>query len=149
LAEAFHAHGPLQNYEARQALAWEYDSHRALLGPLLRQLLDEAQTIPAEAYDDARSVAHRARLALKETFRDVDVLLTYAASGAAPEGLGSTGDSRFNRVWTLMGTPCVNVPGLKTERGLPVGVQIVATFGGDSQALAAAAFVEDALRRRP
>src|SRR3954469_22344391 len=150
LAEAFHAHGPIQNYEARQALAWEYDSHRALLGPLLRQLLDEAQTIPAEAYDDARGVAHRARLALKEeTFRDVDVLLTHAAPGAAPEGLGGTGDSRFNRVWTLMGTPCVNVPGLETERGLPIGVQIVASFGDDSQALAAAAFVEDALRRRP
>jgi Asp-tRNA(Asn)/Glu-tRNA(Gln) amidotransferase A subunit family amidase len=149
LAEAFHAHGPIQNYEARQALAWEYDSHRALLGPLLRQLLDEAQTIPAEAYDDARGVAHRARLALKEeTFRDVDVLLTHAAPGAAPEGLGGTGDSRFNRVWTLMGTPCVNVPGLETERGLPVGVQIIASFGGDAQALAAAAFVEDALRRR-
>src|SRR5215207_10324182 len=69
LADAFHAHGPLQNYEARQALAWEYDNHRALLGPLLCQLLDEAQTISAEAYDHARGIAHRARLALKDTFK--------------------------------------------------------------------------------
>jgi len=148
LAEAFHAHAPLQNYEACQALAWEYDNHRGLLGPLLRQLLNEAQTIPPEVYDDARGVAHRARLALRDTFRDVDVLLTYAAPGAAPEGLGSTGDSRFNRVWTLMGMPCVNVPGSETQRGLPVGVQMIASFGADAQALAAAAFVEDALRRR-
>ena len=28
LAEAFHAHGPLQDYEAVQALAWEYADHR-------------------------------------------------------------------------------------------------------------------------
>ena len=45
-----------------------------------------------------------------EIFDDVDVLLTFSAPGAAPKGLGSTGDPRYNRLWTLMGVPCVNVP---------------------------------------
>jgi Asp-tRNA(Asn)/Glu-tRNA(Gln) amidotransferase A subunit family amidase len=78
---------------------------------------------------------------------DLDVVLTYSAPGAAPRGLGSTGEPRFNRLWTLLGVPCVNVPADIAEGGLPVGVQIVARFGEDAKALAAARFVEGALRR--
>jgi Asp-tRNA(Asn)/Glu-tRNA(Gln) amidotransferase A subunit family amidase len=79
-------------------------------------------------------------------FSESDVLLTYSAPGAAPHGFASTGDSRFNRLWTLMGNPCVNVPGLSDTSGLPVGVQVVAAFGKDDKALAAAAFLERAIR---
>ena len=43
----------------------------------------------------------------------------------------------FNRLWTLMGTPCVNVPGLN-DNGLPLGVQIVGRFGRDRATLEAA-----------
>lgn len=146
LADAFHIHQPLQDYEARQALAWEYDHHCDRLAPLLHQALDEARSISADAYDHARHVAHKARLALRDAFRDVDVLLTFSAPGAAPEGHASTGDARYNRVWTLMGMPCVNVPGFENAQGMPVGVQVIAPFGRDAQALAAASFVEAALR---
>jgi Asp-tRNA(Asn)/Glu-tRNA(Gln) amidotransferase A subunit family amidase len=81
-------------------------------------------------------------------FDDVDAVLTFAAPGAAPKGLASTGDARFNRLWTLMGVPCVNIPAIIAEGGLPVGVQIVARFGDDSGALKAARFVEEALARQ-
>jgi Asp-tRNA(Asn)/Glu-tRNA(Gln) amidotransferase A subunit family amidase len=80
-------------------------------------------------------------------FDDFDVLLTLSAPGAAPKGLGSTGDARFNRLWTLMGVPCVNVSAYVAEGGLPVGVQVIARYGNDAGALAAARFVEAALRR--
>jgi Asp-tRNA(Asn)/Glu-tRNA(Gln) amidotransferase A subunit family amidase len=73
------------------------------------------------------------------------VILTPSAPGAAPHGLGSTGLPTFNRLWTLLGTPCVNVPGLSDAAGLPLGVQVVARFGRDRFALAAAAFLEHAL----
>lgn len=147
LGEAFRVHQPLQDYEARQALAWEYDRHRDILPPLLRAALDAAQEISAETYDDARGTAHRARAALKGVFAEVDVLLTYSAPGAAPEGLQSTGNARFNQLWTLTGDPCVNVPGLVNGSGLPVGVQVIAPFGRDGRALAAASFLEQAIAR--
>ena len=60
-------------------------------------------------------IAARARAALAEIFDEVDVLLTYSAPGAPPKGLDSTGDPRFNRLWTLMGVPCVNVPAYVAE----------------------------------
>ena len=88
----------------------------------------------------------QARAALAGTFEEVDVLLTLSAPGAAPKGLASTGDPRFNRVWTLMGTPCVNIPAYVAEGGLPVGVQVIAGYGDDAKALAAARFVEEALK---
>jgi Asp-tRNA(Asn)/Glu-tRNA(Gln) amidotransferase A subunit family amidase len=104
--------------------------------------------IPPAAYDEACKIAGRGRVALAELFAEVDVLLTFSAPGAAPKGLDSTGDARFNRLWTLMGVPCVNVPIFVAEGGLPVGVQIIARYGDDAGALAAARFVEEALARR-
>jgi Asp-tRNA(Asn)/Glu-tRNA(Gln) amidotransferase A subunit family amidase len=147
VAEAWRIHPTLQDFEAHRALAWEYRTRHADMPPLLRGRLDESVGILPADYDAARSVANRARKALRGMFDDFDALLTFSAPGAAPKGLASTGDPRFNRLWTLMGVPCVNVPGHVAEGGLPVGVQVIARFGNDAGALAAARFVEEAVRR--
>jgi Asp-tRNA(Asn)/Glu-tRNA(Gln) amidotransferase A subunit family amidase len=141
------AHGIVQGYEAFRALAFEYDHHRDRLAPQLRAQLDEAGRIDVDTYDDARRTARRARQALADVLADGEVFLTPSAPGAAPRGLGSTGAPTFNRLWTLLGAPCVNVPGLSDGAGLPLGVQIVARFGRDRFALAASAFLETAIAR--
>ena len=144
-AEAWRIQPVVQECEAHRALAWEYRTHHDALAPLLREKLDETVGILPADYDAARSVANRGRKALARIFDDVDVLLTFSAPGAAPKGLDWTGDPGFNRLWTLMGVPCVNVPADVTEDGLPVGVQVIARFGDDAGALKAARFVEEAL----
>jgi Asp-tRNA(Asn)/Glu-tRNA(Gln) amidotransferase A subunit family amidase len=146
LGEAWRVHPTVQFFEAHQALAWEYVANRDAMPPLLRARLDESAGIQPSAYDDACAITHAARAALDESFAQIDVLLTFSAPGAAPRGLASTGDTRFNRVWTLMGVPCVNVPAHVADHGLPVGVQLIARFGADAKALAAAQFLEAALR---
>jgi len=147
LQDAWDAHGTVQDYEAYRALAWEYDNHRDELGPLLRGLLDAAAGIDADTYDAARRITKRARQALGDLMNGADVILTPSAPSAAPASLASTGPATFNRLWTLMGTPCVNIPGLRDEAGLPLGVQVVGRFGQDRGALEAAHFVELALAR--
>jgi Asp-tRNA(Asn)/Glu-tRNA(Gln) amidotransferase A subunit family amidase len=147
VAQAWRIQPTIQEFEAHQALAWEYLRHHDAMPPLLRAKLDETRGIPPAAYDEARGIARRARGALAQIFDDVDILLTFSAPGAAPKGLASTGDPRFNRLWTLMGVPCVNIPATIAAGGLPVGVQVIARFGDDAGALAAARFVEDALAR--
>ncbi|GGK29906.1 amidase [Salinarimonas ramus] len=148
LADAWRLHGIIQNFEAAQALAWEWDAHRDALPPELRGLLDEAQSVDAALYDDARRIVHHAREAARGIFAEVDAILTFAAPGPAPRGYASTGSSRFNRLWTLLGDPCVAVPGLESADGRPVGVQTISRFGRDEKALAAGAFVAAAIAAR-
>jgi len=68
-----------------------------------------------------------------------------AAPGEAPEGLGYTGNPVFNRMWTLLGTPCVTLPAFKGAKGLPVGIQLVGRIGDDARLMEAALFAENAL----
>jgi Asp-tRNA(Asn)/Glu-tRNA(Gln) amidotransferase A subunit family amidase len=148
IAEAWQAHPVIQEFEAHQALAWEYRENYQAMAPLLRARLDESKGTAPAVYDEAMGTASRARHALAKVFEEVDVLLTLSAPGAAPQGLASTGDARYNRLWTLMGVPCVNVPAHTADGGLPVGVQVIARYGADAEALAAARFVEEVLSRQ-
>src|SRR5262245_46130403 len=145
IEEAARVHMTVQDHEAYRALADEFDRHRGRLGPLLREQLGKAAAITFEVYDGARRVTRRARQMFAETMAEADVILTPSAPGAAPRGLGSTGTPTFNRLWTLLGAPCINVPGVVDSVGLPLGVQVVGRFARDRVALEAASFVEQAL----
>jgi Asp-tRNA(Asn)/Glu-tRNA(Gln) amidotransferase A subunit family amidase len=142
---AMRAQVVIQDHEAYRALAYEFDHHQDQLGPLLRQQLANAAAIDFDSYDEARRTARRARQMFADLMADTDAMLTPSAPGAAPLGLGSTGDPMFNRLWTLLGPPCINVPGLTDAHGLPLGVQIVGRFARDRTALEAAWFLERAL----
>jgi Asp-tRNA(Asn)/Glu-tRNA(Gln) amidotransferase A subunit family amidase len=146
LAEAWRIHTIVQQYEAHQAFAWEYRENYDAMPLLLRKRLDESRDITAADYDEARSVARKARVVLCDTFGEIDAILALSAPGAAPKGLDWTGDPRFNRLWTLMGSPCVNVPAHVAEGNLPIGVQVIADYGDDAKALAVARFLEAALK---
>ena len=148
LEDAWRAHKVIILHEAARSYAYEYDNKRDLLGPKTVAMLDEAAGVGVDAYDDARRVTKRARLALADLMGEFDVILTPSAPGAAPHGIGATGVANFNWLWTLMGTPCVNVPGLADPAGMPLGVQIVGRFGRDRPALEAALFAEKAVAKR-
>jgi Asp-tRNA(Asn)/Glu-tRNA(Gln) amidotransferase A subunit family amidase len=77
--------------------------------------------------------------------RDIDFLVTPAAPGEAPEGFNTTGSSLFNRVWTLLGVPCVTLPYGTGPRGLPLGVQFVGRYDADMELLAWAQWAERTL----
>jgi Asp-tRNA(Asn)/Glu-tRNA(Gln) amidotransferase A subunit family amidase len=143
--EATRAQIIIQDYEACLALAYEFDRHRDQLGPVLRRQLADAAAITPDRYDEARRTARRARQMFANLMADTDAVITPSAPGAAPSGLGSTGNPMFNRLWTLLGAPCVNIPGLTDSHGLPLGVQIVGRFARDRTTLSAALFVERAL----
>jgi Asp-tRNA(Asn)/Glu-tRNA(Gln) amidotransferase A subunit family amidase len=145
LEAATKAHGTIQDHEAYRALADEIDRHRDRLGPILRAQLDKASAITPSAYDEARRLARQARRAFVDLMEGTDVILTPSAPGTAPHGLGSTGMPTFNRLWTLLGAPCVNVPGLFDSTGLPLGLQIVGRFARDRHTLEAAAFLQRVL----
>ncbi len=142
LVAADRAHPVIMEFEGALALAHERDHHGDALSERLRAALDRGRDISPEVYDAARSRAHSGRRRFDEIFGDIDVILMPSAPGPAPLGLEATGSPAFNRLATLIGAPAVNVPGLRAPGGEPLGLQVVAPFGRDDVALAAAHWLE-------
>ena len=66
-----------------------------------------------------------------------DAILTPSAPGEAPPG-DRPGNPAFNRIWTLLHVPCVNVPGFRGPAGMPIGLTLVGPRLRDRQLLAVA-----------
>jgi amidase len=132
-------------WETARALAFERLTRLDRLALTTQRFLREAEKVSLADYEAALARLPALRAAFDRLFEGCDVLLTLSAPGEAPAGLASTGDARFNRAWTMLGTPCITLPAGTGPQGLPLGVQVVGPRGQDAQTLAAAAFVERAL----
>ena len=128
-------------HQQAASLAWERLVHWPKISARLQGILEEGLEVTVERFDAAAALARDCRRSLPDQFGDCDVLLAPSAPGASPEGLAMTGDPVFNRMWTLLHVPCVNVPVGKTAAGLPVGLQVVGRVGDDAKTLAAAHWV--------
>lgn len=146
VADAFFIHDAVQGWEAVRSLAHEMATASDRFSPLLRDTLAGYSKITDAEYAAAQAKAARAQAAGRDWFDGIDVLLTPSAPEEPPEGYGSTGVSTFNRAWTLIGSPCVGVPGCVGVNGRPMGLQLVARPGDDALCLAAGALLEGALR---
>ena len=131
--------------DSGRALEWEYARHPERLTRFYRDNIALGLAMADDALAAAKARADKAREEQAALFEGVDVLLTLPAPGEAPLGLGFTGDPLFNRVWTILGWPCVTIPAGSGPNGLPLGAQIIAPAGEDARALAAAAWLEKAL----
>jgi Asp-tRNA(Asn)/Glu-tRNA(Gln) amidotransferase A subunit family amidase len=116
-------------------LAAEYDRGRDQLSPTLREIIERGQRCLAVDYNRAVDRIPVLTALLESMFEWCDALLTPAATGEAPSGLGSTGSPIFCTIWTLCGVPTVTVPILQGSAGLPIGVQLVGPRGDDARLL--------------
>ena len=132
----------LMRTQAIDALAPEVRDHPEALSPTLTDYLAQGP----DRVGAARATVHRdaARADLVDAFGDADVLLAPSVLGEAPS-LETTGDPLLCRAWTLLGVPCVAVPGLVGPTGLPLGIQVIARPGDDALALAVAAVIQEGL----
>jgi Asp-tRNA(Asn)/Glu-tRNA(Gln) amidotransferase A subunit family amidase len=146
MARAREVHAIIQNHEAGLSCGSDLARFRDRLSGILTSTIEDGQAITPSQYDDARRLAKRGRGATRGLFGEVDILLTPSAPGAAPRGLETTGDPRFNKLWTLMGSPTINIPGFRDQDGMPLGIQAVARFGQDKTLLCVAAMLEKAFR---
>ena len=113
-------------------------------GPMLAQDLtarvENAGQITAERLLAAYALADRCRPMLDALFGpELDVILTPSSRGEAPEGLHTTGEDVFNRMWTLLHAPNVGIPACFAASGLPVGVTLITGRLTDARLLAIAA----------
>ncbi len=67
---------------------------------------------------------------------EIDLWICPSATGPAPLGLDSTGDSNMNLPWTHAGMPVISLPAGRSQDGLPLGLQLIAPFEADEQLMA-------------
>ncbi len=115
------------------------------LGPETQDALREGETVLARDYLAALDWKAVFNAGLEEILQRCDALLCPAAPGPAPKGLGSTGDSIFNGLFTLTGMPAVSVPAFLSQEGLPMGVQLVGRRGDDARLLRTARWLTDTI----
>jgi amidase len=132
-------------FEGARALAWEMNTHPEGLSEYMRKHISTHIQSPFEEYAQALARARECRAEFARAIADCDVLLTPSAPGYAPEGLSSTGNSLFNRNWTMLHVPCVTVPAPRLAGALPLGLQLVGRHHEDEGVLLAAEWVRQAL----
>jgi Asp-tRNA(Asn)/Glu-tRNA(Gln) amidotransferase A subunit family amidase len=99
---------------------------------LLRQALDDAAML---------------RIEFDRIAEPFDAVLTPAVTGVAPEGLAYAGDPIFASLWTLLHVPCLSLPVMSGEKGLPIGLQLVGPRYADARVIAAAGRILEVLGR--
>jgi Asp-tRNA(Asn)/Glu-tRNA(Gln) amidotransferase A subunit family amidase len=120
------------------------DKHPDLISKNLAARIEQGRQIPGTTYVQALNDRERFYRAVKEPLDKYGTILTPAAPGPAPDGLGSTGNPVFCSFWTYLGVPAVTLPLLEAE-GLPMGVQLIGARRDDGRLLQAARWLERAL----
>jgi Asp-tRNA(Asn)/Glu-tRNA(Gln) amidotransferase A subunit family amidase len=131
--------------EAVQGLGPLRDSQSGRLSPQLNELLDRGRAVSPEQLEAARRTAQRGLATAQSLLGRVDVLLTPSAPAEAPVGLESTGDPIFNRIPTLLGLPCLNLPCGRGPGGTPLGVQLVGAPHGEGALVGVAGWIAERL----
>jgi len=144
--DALDAQEVIMTYEAWRGLAYERCVHIDKLSVALKDYIADGGNHTRERYDWARNVQATCKAMFWQVFQRFGAVLTPAAPGEAPQNLAFTGSPNFNRIWTMLGVPCVSVPGLKGPAGMPVGVQCVGAAGRAHETLAHAAWLERVLK---
>lgn len=135
----------IQIFEGARCCAYELTQRREQLSRRLLELLAPAEGMTYDQYATALALATTCRQHLEGLFATHDVLLVPSAPGEAPAGLDATGNPLLNRMWTLLHTPAVSLPGAVGPHGLPVGVQVIGPRSQDERLLAIAAWMHQRL----
>lgn len=135
----------INGYERGRLMAHEWAHHRDRLSDQLQATIRRGLNMPYADYLAALRLMEDCRVQLARAFDGLDVLLTPAADGEAPAGLGYTGNPRFQGMWTMMHVPTLSLPTHTGPTGLPVGIQLVGGYRQDDRLFAASRWVLDRL----
>jgi Asp-tRNA(Asn)/Glu-tRNA(Gln) amidotransferase A subunit family amidase len=144
--DAIEIHRTIMEADLAKSFAREYETGRDQLSARLCAMIEAGQRVLAVDYNRALERAATLNAALDELFTGYDTILTPAAPGQAPGGLGSTGSPVFCTTWTLCGVPAVSLPLLRGASGMPIGVQLVGQRGDDARLLRTARWLIESVQ---
>ena len=101
----------------------------------ITELVKNGKLRGAMEYLHARHLQKQLRKDFTSAIAKYDAILTVPATGAATEGLSSTGDPIFCALWSFLGVPALTLPFVKNAQGLSLGLQLVAPYKQDATLL--------------
>ena len=119
---AWESRWPINTYRARDA--------SKLSAPIL-ELGARADAMTPDDYRRDLGERETRRAVYQALAGEFDACLTLAAPGAAPVGLGWTGDPAFVIPGSMLGVPAISLPVLEDE-GLPLGLQLLGFADADA-----------------
>ncbi|MFD1158384.1 amidase [Roseovarius aestuarii] len=146
LAELVSVHKTIYDYEIARQMTPIATEHGDRISSEMREAITRGYAISDDQYQDALGVKASANAFFTDHFNDFDAIMAPSASGEAlPLSAGNTGDAVYCTIWTLAGLPCLTLPMLVGEAGLPIGVQLIGAVEEDDRLTRTAAWVQRAL----
>jgi len=134
-AKVVKCHKIIHEYEIARNLSSEIENHWDQISDTIKPNLEAGLATTQAQYHEALSMVAGAENYFDEFFNDYDAVLTSSATGEAPlmgSGAG-TGNPIFSVIWTFAGLPCLSLPVMSGELGLPMGLQLVGSSEGDDR----------------
>ena len=125
---AWESRWPLNTYRARDA---------AKLSQPMHDLAARAEAMTLDDYRRDIKERDRRRAVYQALAAECEGCLTLSAPGAAPVGLGWTGDPAFVIPGSMLGVPAISLPVLQ-DGGLPLGLQLLGFADADAALFSAA-----------
>jgi Asp-tRNA(Asn)/Glu-tRNA(Gln) amidotransferase A subunit family amidase len=121
----------LNAWEGRWPLNTYADLDASKLSEGARNRLKIAEATTQRQYGELIARRAAARAAYAKLADRYDAFVTLGACGAAPVGLGSTGNTAMNVAASLLGCPALTLP-LLTDEGMPLGLQLLGATDRDA-----------------
>lgn len=116
--------------------------------PKIKSLIEEGLAISEEDWQAALKFQEFSQELARKMFAEVDVLVTPASKGAAPDK-ATTGDPIMNSPWSFLGLPTITFPMGLSDDGLPLGVQLIGKPHEELALYRAALWCESVLNPKP
>ncbi len=141
-ADVIDQHAIIHRYEFHRALSHDPGLVPAEVDATMTALLAHGARITETEYNAAKAYVMGAEEFFASFFNDYDAIIAPAALGEAPPIEEGTGDAICSLIWTFAGLPCLSLPWLEGEGGLPMGVQLIGSAEEDDRLFRTAAWLE-------
>ena len=141
-AQVIKHHQTVHEYEFHLNLENDPSTSQEHIHETLAPVLERARQISKAEYNEALAYVAGAEEYFATFFNDYDAVIAPSALGEAPLLAEGAGNPICSTIWTFAGLPCLSLPLLRGETGLPAGVQLIGSREQDDRLLRTATWLE-------
>ena len=113
---------------------------RSLVSNIFYEFASQAKDITTSQFDQAVDYQSKISKMLDKSFEEFDMIISLSTAGHAPLRNEKEKDDP-SLIWTMCGNPTISMPVIRTEKGLPMGIQVIARRYNDKLLLRFASYL--------